>query len=157
MFCLNSLNLVPSEYIALTSALVALLSALYARRTWVQARRSNELVLLQPRKEIYDAFITLKEHMVGKYRFALKEEVIKFSQPSKNAAIYFEPFASEINDYYQCCLKVSDLEGVRLAGNELSEEENEQITLNLKKSDELVKILEKELQKVLSSSVNKSW
>lgn len=156
MFCLNSLNLAPSEYIALTSALVALLSALYARRTWLQARRSNELVLLQPRKEIYDAFIALKFHMIQKRKFALKEEVIKFSQPSKNTAIYFEQLASEINDYYQCCLKVSDLEGVRLAGNELSEEENEQITLNLKKSDELVKILDKKLQKILSSSVDQS-
>ena len=77
MPCIFEIKLGTSDVIALLALLVAGLSALYARRSWRESRKSNEISLLAHKKEIYDAFFELKMHMNQKVEFVLYGQFVK--------------------------------------------------------------------------------
>ncbi|MNR44660.1 hypothetical protein D3C85_1634300 [compost metagenome] len=82
MACIFEIKLDTSDVIALLALLVAGLSALYARWSWREARRANQISMLGHKKEIYDAFFEIKMHMTQKAEFADFGEVFKFYYPS---------------------------------------------------------------------------
>lgn len=99
-----------SDVIALLAFLVAGLSALYARWSWTQAKRANEINLLGHKKEIYDAFFELKMHMMQKAKFAELGEVSKFYYPSRNASIFLpSELAENIKQYYEACFWLAEI------------------------------------------------
>lgn len=99
-----------SDVIALLALLVAGLSALYARWSWTQAKRANEISLLGHKKEIYDAFFELKMHMMQKGNFAELGEVSKFYYSSRNASIYLpSELAENIEKYYEACFCLAEI------------------------------------------------
>lgn len=147
MFYTELCNIEKSDLIAIAAFLVSLLAALYTRRAWIEANRANELTLLKHRKEILDAFIALKSHMIQNGNTALLSEVSKFYYPSRDACIYFEPnLAKLITDYQSACFIVADLS--RLTG--LMECEKIKIKDNLEKSEELASKIEKSIYSVIS-------
>ncbi len=114
-----------SDMIALLAVLIAGLSALYARWAAMQAKRANELALLNHRKAIYDAFHELRMHMQQRGVRPDLEQVSKFYYPSRDAAFYVkETLSSEISKYYDLCFKVADL---AKAGNALFPNESKEI------------------------------
>lgn len=99
-----------SDGVALSSALVAVLSAIYARRSAAEARRSNEISLLKHRREIYDAFFELKMHMQHQGESADLSEVSKFYYPSRNARIFLSSELSQkISKYYEACFGIAQI------------------------------------------------
>ena len=124
MPCIFEIKLGTSDVIALLALLVAVLSALYARRSWRDSRKSNEISLLAHKKEIYDAFFELKMHMNQKVEFAEMGEVSKFYYPSRNAKIYFpSDLAEDIEKYFEACFWVADIH--RKYGGTSTESSNE--------------------------------
>ncbi len=110
MECIFEIKLDTSDVIALLALLVAGLSALYARWSWSEAKKANQISLLGHKKEIYDAFFELKMHMARKAEFASLDEVYKFYYPSKNAKIYLpSDLAKDIEKYFDACFQISDI------------------------------------------------
>lgn len=98
-----------SEVIALLALLVAGLSALYARWSWRESTRANEISLLAHKKEIYDAFFELKMHMTQKAEVAELAEVSKFFYPSRNASLYLPELSDKIKQFYEACFWVANI------------------------------------------------
>jgi len=96
-----------SETIAIIAALITLLSALYARWSWKQAKRSNEINTLQHKIDIYDAYHSLKMYMTQKAEFAEIEEVTKFYYPLRSAEYYLPKIYSNIKIFQESCLAVA--------------------------------------------------
>lgn len=110
MACIFEIKLETSDVIAILAFLVAALSALYARWSWREAKKSNQISLLGHKKEIYDAFFELKMHIMQKAQFAEIGEVSKFYYPSKNAKIYLPSgLAKDIERYYDACFRIADI------------------------------------------------
>lgn len=110
MTCIFEIELSTSDVIALLAMLVAGLSALYARWSWRETRRANQISLLGHKKEIYDAFFALKMHMTQKAEFAEMKEVSKFYYPAKNANIYLpNKLAKNIDTYFDACFWIADI------------------------------------------------
>lgn len=144
--CMESITLEFFDLIAIVGALISGLAALYARWAWNEAKRANELSLLEHRKAIFDAFFHIKRHMTQKGQFASLDEVSRFYYPSRDASIYFEEgLAENISNYYSACFKVADL--ARVQHKEVGE--REEIEKGLKLSRELEPKIEKAITKVL--------
>lgn len=110
MTCIFEIKLGTSDVIALLALLVAGLSALYARWSWRETKRANQISLLEQKKEIYDAFFELKMHMVQKSQFAEQSEVSKFYYHSKNSKIYLPSgLAEDIEKYFDACFWIADI------------------------------------------------
>jgi hypothetical protein len=110
MTCIFDIKLSTSDVIALLALLVAGLSALYARWSWREARKANQISLLVQKKEIYDAFFALKIHMTQKAEFAEMKEVSKFYYPAKNANICLpSKLAKSIDTYFDACFWIADI------------------------------------------------
>eukprot|EP01034_Spumella_vulgaris_P040041 gene40041-49510_t len=60
---MHEINLETSDVIAILAMLVSGLSALYARWSWGEAKKANQISVLGSQREIYDAFFELKMHM----------------------------------------------------------------------------------------------
>lgn len=110
MACIFEIKLGAPEVIAILALLVAGLSALYARWSWREARRANQISLLGHKKEIYDAFFELKMHMTQKAEYAELSEVSKFYYHSKNSKFYLPNDLAKSNEkYFDACLRISDI------------------------------------------------
>ncbi|MFZ7319741.1 hypothetical protein [Comamonas jiangduensis] len=110
MACIFEIELGASDVIALLAFLVAGLSALYARWSWLEARRANRISLLGHRMEIYNAFFDLKMHMAQMAEFAELSEVSKFYYPSRSAKIYLPSgLANDIGKYFDACFSIADI------------------------------------------------
>jgi len=108
MNCIFDLKLSSSDVIAILAALVSTLSAIYARYSWVEAKKANAINWLSYRQDIYIAFIELKDYMSVKMQNAELSEVQKFLWPKKLAALHFPAYiASDINDYYLACFQMA--------------------------------------------------
>lgn len=104
------IKLSTSDAIALLAMFVAALSALYARWSWKEAVKSNQISLLGHRKEIHDAFFALKTHMLQKSAFAEMQEVSKFYCAAKNAQIYLpDKLAESIGLYFNTCFLIAEI------------------------------------------------
>ncbi|MCB2384794.1 hypothetical protein KV201_21940 [Shewanella sp. SR1] len=66
------------QWLAVISALIALLSALYARYAYTQAKKANQLTIHNLIKPIYVAFDNLTNYMDQQGKYANKSEVQKF-------------------------------------------------------------------------------
>lgn len=88
MNCLFEFKMRITDTIALLTLLVAGLSALYARWSWRESNKANNISLLGNRKEIYYVFYELKMHTILKAQFAGPGEVSKFYYHQKNTKIY---------------------------------------------------------------------
>jgi len=109
MACVLEIKLATSDVISILAFLVATLSALYARWSWREAKKSNQISLLGHKKAIYDAFFELKMHMMQKAVFAEIGEVSKFYYHSKNAKIYLSSsLAKDIETYFDACFRIAD-------------------------------------------------
>ncbi|PPC76967.1 hypothetical protein C4K68_12695 [Pokkaliibacter plantistimulans] len=110
MDCLFEFKMGTTDIIALLALLVAGLSALYARWSWSEAKKANNISLLGHKKEIYDAFYELKMHMTQKAKSAELGEVSKFYYHQKNAKIYLpSKLAEDIEKYYDACFRICDI------------------------------------------------
>ncbi|MEW7867526.1 hypothetical protein [Aeromonas diversa] len=139
-----------SDVIALLAFLVAGLSALYARWSWAQAKRANEISLLGHKKEIYDAFFELRMHMMQKAEFADLGEVSKFYYPSRNASIYLpSELAESIEKYYEACFWLAEIN--RKNGG-LKKEGSIEAEPHIKTERELAPKIEKDVLKLLKSA-----
>lgn len=114
-------NLNTSDWIAFAAILVASLSALYTRWAWREAKKANEISIHSHKKEIYDAFLELKTHMVQKADFAELQNVSKFYLSSRNARLYFcIEIADKLEDYYNQCFYIAELNGTKMTTVERS-------------------------------------
>jgi len=110
MAYISEIKLNTSDVIALLALLVAGLSSLYARWSWREAKKANQISLLGHKKEIYDAFFELKMHMTQKAELAEQGEVSKFYYPSRNAKIYLPSnLAKDIETYFDACFWIADI------------------------------------------------
>lgn len=110
MDCLFEIKPEVSDIIALLALLVAGLSALYARWSWREAKKANNISMLAHKKEIYDAFYELKRHMTAKAQFAELGEVSKFYYHQRNSKIHLpSDLAEDIEKYYDACFWISDI------------------------------------------------
>jgi len=136
-----------SDVIALLALLVAALSALYARWSWNESRKANQISLLGHKKEIYDAFFELKMHMTQKAQFAELGEVSKFYYQSKNAKIYLpSSLAKDIEKYFDACFGIADASG-KYGG--VTKESSAECEKHVKVEKELAPKIEKEIIKLL--------
>ena len=110
MECISDITLNTSDVIAVLALLLAGLSALYARWSWYEAKKANQISLFGHKKEIYDAFYELKTYMMRNAEFAEQGEVSKFYYPSRNAKIYL-PFnlAKDIEEYFDACFWITKI------------------------------------------------
>jgi hypothetical protein len=145
------ITLTSSDIVATLAALIAGLSTLYARWAWKEANRSNELSLLNHRKDIFDALYDLNMHITQKGQFAVSEEVTKFFIHSRNSSHYFSNSLSEkISEYYGLCFKVADLAKLH---SPMYPSENKERSEALEKCLSLYPDIEKEVRKVIGKSV----
>jgi hypothetical protein len=108
MECTSQLNMSTSDVIAILALLIAGLSALYARWSWRETRKANQISLHTHKKEIYDAFFELKMHMTQKAESAELGDVSKFYYPSRNAKIYFpSKLSKDIEKYFEACFWIA--------------------------------------------------
>lgn len=150
MGCIFEIQLGASDIIALLALVLAGLSALYARWSWSEAKRANQISLLGHRREIYDAFFELKMHMTQKAEFAELEEVSKFYYQSRNARIYLpSALAKDIEKYFDACFWVADIH--RNYGG-ISKERHAEGKKHLQVGYELAPKIEKEILKVLQDA-----
>lgn len=150
MACIFEIKLGTSDVIALLALLVAGLSALYARWSWREAKRANQISLLGHRKEIYDAFFELKMHMTQKSEFAELSEVSKFYHQSKNAKTYLpSDLAKEIEKYFEACFWAADIH--RKYGG-ISKESSAECKRHIDAEKELAPKIEKEIIKLLKEA-----
>lgn len=150
MACIFEIKLDTSDVIALLALLVAGLSALYARWSWHEAKKANQISLLGHKKEIYDAFFELKMHMTQKAEFAELGEVSKFYYPSKNAKIYLpSDLAKDIEKYFEACFWISDTH--RKYGG-ISKESSAECKQHIAAEKELAPKIEKEIIKLLQEA-----
>lgn len=141
-------NLNTSDMTALLSAIAAAFSAWYACQTWSEAKRSNEINLSTPKKTIFDAFFSLRMHMLEQQKNASLEVVSKFYYPSRDAVIYYpKDMAKKISEYYQACLAVADLACV----GSHSAEEKKTINAQISLANSLGAEIETEMQKAMPS------
>lgn len=150
MACIFEIKLGTSDVIALLALLVAGLSALYARWSWREARRANQISMLGHKKEIYDAFFELKMHMTQKAEFAELGEVSKFYYPSKNAKIYLpSDLAKDIEKYFDACFWIADIH--RKYGG-ISKESSGECKQHIDAEKELAPKIEKQIIKLLKKA-----
>ncbi|KQO40964.1 hypothetical protein N5C54_25985 [Pseudomonas chengduensis] len=110
MDCIFEFKMETSDVLALLALLVAGLSALYARWSWREAKKANNISLLTHKKEIYDAFYELKMHMTSRAQFAELGEVSKFYYQHKNAKIHLpSELAGDIEKYYDACFWIAEI------------------------------------------------
>lgn len=150
MGCIFEIKLGPSEVIALLALLLAGLSALYARWSWSEAKKANQISLLGHKKEIYNAFFELKMHMTQKAELAEPGEVSKFYYQSKNAKIYLPSgLAQDIEKYFDACFWIADIH--RKYGG-ISKDGSAGCEKHIETEKELAQKIEKELLKVLQDA-----
>lgn len=150
MGCIFEIKMGASDVIALLALLLAGLSALYARWSWSEAKKANQISLLGHKKEIYDAFFELKMHMTQKAEFAELGEVSKFYYQSKNAKIYLSStLAQDIEKYFDACFWVADIH--RKYGG-ISKESSAECEKHMETEKELAPKIEKEILKVLQDA-----
>ena len=98
------------DKIAMLSAMIALLSAIYARYSYSQAKKANQLVFHSLIKPIYIAFDELRIHMDLSGKYADKLTVQKFSPYKIDAEIYLDKKTYKyIHDYWEACFYMADL------------------------------------------------
>jgi hypothetical protein len=147
MACIFEIKLDTSDVIALLALLVAGLSALYARWSWSETKKSNQISLLGHKKEIYDTFFELKMHMTQKAEFAELGEVSKFYYSSKNANIYLpSDLARDVEKYFDACFWIADTHR-RYGG--ISNESNAECKQHIESEKDLAPKIERELLKLL--------
>lgn len=150
MPCIFEIELSTSDVIALLAMLVAGLSALYARWSWREARRANQISLLGHKKEIYDAFFAPKMHMTQKAEFAEMKEVSKFYYPAKNANIYLpKKLAKDIDTYFNACFWIAD---IHRKNNGISKESREECKPHIATERSLAPKIESEVIEFLKES-----
>lgn len=151
MECIFEIKLGTADTLALLSLLVAGLSALYARWSWNEARKANQISLLGHKKEIYDAFFELKMHMTQKSQLAELGEVSKFYYPSKNANIYLpSDLAKDIENYFEACFRIADIH--RKHGG-MTNDSRLECKQHIKIEIELAPKIDKEITKLLKESM----
>ena len=106
------------------SALIAALSAIYARYSYSQAKKSNQLVFHSMIKPIFVAFDELSLHMNSTGKFADKATVQKFLPYKREAEIYFDKKTNKyLTEYWDACFYMADLAGHCRSGITNSEQE----------------------------------
>ncbi|WP_141699175.1 hypothetical protein [Candidatus Thiosymbion oneisti] len=114
-----------SESLSVLSILVAGLSALYARHSWQEAIKANTISNHERKREIYNAFDTLKFAMLREACGINHESVGKFYQPSRDSEFYFsEKTHNKINRYFHVCFELAEL------NRKKSTRDNDEITLS---------------------------
>lgn len=135
------------DTIAMLSAAIALLSAIYARYSYRQAKKANQLVYNSLIKPIYIAFEELRIHMNTSGRFADKSTVQEFLPHKRDAEIYLDEETYEyLDDYFTACFYIADLSEKTKLGR-ISEEQDRKI-------DEYVEI-EKQLSEKIKDRIQK--
>ncbi|MCS6233943.1 hypothetical protein G3495_02165 [Shewanella baltica] len=115
------------QWLAVISALIALLSALYARYAYTQAKKANQLTIHNLIKPIYVAFDNLTNHMDLHGKYANKSEVQKFCPYKMEVPLYLnKTIARDIDDYWRACFDMSDL-SARTSSGRLSPEEAQSV------------------------------
>jgi uncharacterized protein (TIGR03382 family) len=150
MTCIFKIELSTSDVMALLAMLVAGLSALYARRSWREARRANQISLLGQKKEIYYAFFALKMHMIQRSELAEMKEVSKFHYPAMNANIYLpSKLAKSVDTYFDACFRIAD---IHQQFNGMTTKSREECKPHIATERSLAPKIEKELIKLLKES-----
>ena len=138
------------DKIALLSAAIALLSAIYARYSYSQAKKANQLVFHGLIKPIFVAFDELALHMDSCGKYADKTTVQKFLPHKRDAAIYLDKKTSEyINEYWRACFYMADLSQQSKAG-QTSDEQNKKIIEFEAVERKLSPIIKKRIKKKLT-------
>lgn len=142
-----------SDVFAIVAMLFSALSALYARWTWEQSKRANEISLYSDRNAVLSAFFELKKHMVQKGSFADKSEVIKFYYPLLTSQKIFPThIAKWIREYYDACFWVAESNWYK---KEQTEEQTEEHKAELKKHLSKERTLGPKIESELTTLIRK--
>ncbi|MDF0606620.1 hypothetical protein HZU77_013300 [Neisseriaceae bacterium TC5R-5] len=140
-----------SDVIAIGAAVVSLGSAIFSYMTWTAANRANEISLFSPKKEIYDQFSKLAQHMDSRWAKAELCEVTKFNDSISNAELYLPTsLAEDIKKYYFACFDVADLNRVNYQDQDLKEREMQKCNLQI--AQELQKKIKPTLFELLQNA-----
>jgi hypothetical protein len=150
MTCIFEIELSTSDVMALLAMLVAGLSALYARWSWREARRANQISLLGQKKEIYYAFFALKMHMIQRSELAEMKEVSKSYHTAMDANIYLpSKLAKSIDTYFYACFRIAD---IHQQFNGMTKESREECKPHIAIERSLAPKIENELIELLKES-----
>ncbi|WP_104027882.1 hypothetical protein [Vibrio jasicida] len=138
------------DKIAMLSAAIALLSAIYARYSYSQAKKANQLVYHSLIKPIYVAFDELRIHMDSTGKFADKSTVQKFLPYKRDAEIYLDKKTYKyMHDYWEACFYMADLSEQTKAGR-TSVAQNSKIAECTKIENQLSKKISKRIKNKLT-------
>lgn len=143
------------DWIALLSFLGALLSALYARWTFNEARKANNIAIHHHQKEIFDAFNTLRDEINQLGENFNLEALSKYSAHAYTADLYLSNYLScQIKQYNHFANKLYLRSQMNKAisnnDNPIPEKYLEKIWLYTDKCRELEQSIEGNLREELS-------
>lgn len=141
-----------SEIISILALVVASGSALYARWSWREAKRANDIATHEKQLSIYKAFESLKFAMVQKADSITHEDTGKFYTASRDSEFYFTPdIHNKIKEYFDVCFDLAVINRNKQTrnyeGEKLDEVHNNQDSL-LEKEARLANEIDSELRKV---------
>ena len=95
------------EYFAIG---ISFVSAIFALWSWNESKKANSISKHPMQLEIYDAFNELSIY-VNIHGMSLEmQDIAKFYKFSQKSDFYFdEKFATQINEYFDICWKLADL------------------------------------------------
>lgn len=132
------------------SPAIALLAALYARYSYSQAKKANQLVFHSIIKPIFTSFEDLRIHMDNNGRYADKETVQRFLPYKRDAEIYFDKKTYNlVSEYYSACFHIADMKLSR-TNNKLTQEQISQLDKKEKLYKTYTPIIQKRIRKKLT-------
>ena len=143
-----------ASLLALLSFLGAVLAALYARWTWYEAHKANDLAVHSNRVEIYRALNDLRYAVQSKGVGVKTSDVVPFFRPSKEARFYFsnQETSKKLTEYFDTCFALAEcsrkLERPNISQDQRAEIQREQDKFSgLEESlfPEVVRLVEEEL------------
>lgn len=96
-----------SDVISIFAFIFTVIAVVVAAAAAGQAKKANNLTLLKPRKEVYDAFVKLKAHMTQHAQYADIHEIDKFNKFSNDAVLYFpDEIVKQVSKYHSLCKRI---------------------------------------------------
>lgn len=99
-----------SDAAVVIALLMSVLSAVYARWSWCEAKKANQIALRGDMKKIYDAFFHLRMHMMQKAEFADQGEVSKFYYTAQTVGCTLsDSISADIKKYFDACFWIAEI------------------------------------------------
>lgn len=138
------------EYFAIG---ISIISALFAFWSWLEARKANTISKHPMQIEIYDAFNELFLYMNINGTSLEMQNIAKFYKFSEKSEFYFDnKFAIQINEYFNLCRELSDLNRKYLRDKD-DDEKIDKITqeqdILLNKEQQYAKEIQKKFKNIL--------